>query len=197
MAGAGLWVGPGVGQSQSQVDAIQPVADLYSALRAAMRGSESFEQRFEQLAPVIDRDFDLNTILQTSVGLRWASLDEASRRDLLTVFRAFTIASYTANFDKDGGEKFEVLPRVRTSGSDVVVQSTLQPANGDPVRIDYVMRGGPTGWRIVDVLLNGSISRVAVQRSDFRSLLASGGTGPLVDSLRQKVAELSDGTMRP
>ncbi len=31
------------------------------------------------------------------------------------------------------------------------------------------------GWRIVDVLLDGSISRVAVQRSDFRSLLGNGG----------------------
>ena len=39
-------------------------------------------------------------------------------------------------------------------------------------------------------------SRVAVQRSDFRALLASGSANPLIASLRQKVSDLSGGTMR-
>ena len=45
----------------------------------------------------------------------------------------------------------------------------LHPAT--PTPLDYVMRQGEKGRRAVDVLLDGSISRVAVQRSDFRSLL--------------------------
>ncbi len=58
------------------------------------------------------------------------------------------------------------------------------------IRIDYVMRGGAGGWRIVDVLLNGSISRVAVQRSDFRALLESGNPAALIDSLKRKVCRV-------
>jgi phospholipid transport system substrate-binding protein len=182
-------------------DPRQPVDELYAALRAAMREGHAtpFKQRFDRLAPVIDRTFDLDAILQTSVGLRWPALDEASRQTLVEVFRAFTVASYTANFDTDNGEKLEVRPQTRAAESEVVVETSLVPAQGDPVRIDYVMRqeqGSPVGWRIVDVLLDGSISRVAVQRSDFRSLLASGSPVPLIDSLKRKVAELSGGTMR-
>ena len=169
----------------------QSIIALYAAIKNAMHTGGSFRQRFDLLAPVVDKVFDLNAILQTSVGLRWASLDEASRQTLFTVFRAFTIASYTANFDKDGGERFEVLPQTRMSGSDVIVESNLIPLDSDPIRIDYVTRGG----RVVDVLLDGSISRVAVQRSDFRSLLASGTPGPLIDSLKRKVSDLSGGTM--
>jgi phospholipid transport system substrate-binding protein len=45
----------------------------------------------------------------------------------------------------------------------------------------------------VDLLANGSISRVGVQRSDFRSLLASGGVPALVAALQLKVANLSGG----
>jgi|SRR5580658_1276719 phospholipid transport system substrate-binding protein len=197
MAAAVAGMCQGYAQAVGQPDARQPVTDLYATLQTAMRANLSFSQRFDRLAPEIDRAFDLNAILQTSVGLRWAALDEASRGQLFTVFRAFTIASYTANFDKDSGVKFEVLPQERTAGSDIIVESTLIPVGSEPIRIDYLMRGGTEGWRIVDVLLNGSISRVAVQRSDFRSLLASGSPAPLIDSLRQKVSELSDGTMRP
>jgi phospholipid transport system substrate-binding protein len=195
MCQGGIWQGHA--QAVGQPDARQPVADLYATLQTAMRANLSFSQRFDRLAPEIDRAFDLNSILQTSVGLRWAALDEASRGRLFNVFRTFTIASYTANFDKDSGVKFEVLPQERASGPDVIVESMLTPAGGETVRIDYLMRGGTAGWRIVDVLLNGSISRVAVQRSDFRSLLASGSPAPLIDSLKQKVSELSDGAMRP
>jgi phospholipid transport system substrate-binding protein len=179
-------------------DAQKPVAELNQALESVMHMGRGvpFQQRFDHLAAIIDRVFNLDAILQTSIGLRWSTLDEAARRTLFTVFRAFTIASYTANFDKDAGEKFEILPQTRASGSDIVVETKLIASNGEPIRIDYVMRGGPGNWRIVDVLLDGSISRVAVQRSDFRSLLASGDPGPLINSLRKKVADLSGGAIR-
>jgi phospholipid transport system substrate-binding protein len=202
-AAAVAWPGlaPGVGQAQvtsQAAEAQKIVSELYAGLRGIMSlgAGAPFQRKFDQLAPVIDRDFDLESILRTSVGLRWASLGEAAQNALFSVFRAFTVASYTANFGEDGGERFEVLPETRSSGNDLVVASRLIPSSGDPVRLDYVMHSGAMGWRIVDVLLNGSISRVAVQRSDFRSLLASGSATPLIDSLRQKVVALSDGAMR-
>jgi phospholipid transport system substrate-binding protein len=194
-----VWSGLAQAQGNGQAaEARQPVADLYDALETAMHMGRGvpFQQRFDHLAPVIDRVFNLDAILQTSVGLRWASLDDAARRTLFTVFRAFTIASYTASFDNDGGEKFEMLPQTRASGADIIVETKLIANNGEPIRIDYVMRNGTGGWRIVDVLLDGSISRVAVQRSDFRSLLASGDPNPLIDSLRRKVTDLSHGAIR-
>jgi len=194
-----VWSGLAQAQGNGQAaEARQPVADLYDALETAMHMGRGvpFQQRFDHLAPVIDRVFNLDAILQTSVGLRWASLDDAARRTLFTVFRAFTIASYTASFDNDGGEKFEMLPQTRTSGADLIIETRLIANNGEPIRIDYVMRNGTGGWRIVDVLLDGSISRVAVQRSDFRSLLASGDPNPLIDSLRRKVTDLSHGAIR-
>jgi phospholipid transport system substrate-binding protein len=188
----------GYAQGTGAAEAQKVVGELHDGLENTMHMGRKvpFQQRFDKLAPVIDQTFNLEAILQTSVGLRWSSLDEASRKTLFTVFRAFTIASYTANFDKDSGEKFEILPQTRASGQDIIVETKLVASNGEPIRIDYLMRDGNGSWHIVDVLLDGSISRVAVQRSDFRSLLASGEPGPLIDSLRKKVADLSGGAIR-
>jgi phospholipid transport system substrate-binding protein len=58
------------------------------------------------------------------------------------------------------------------------------------------MRQGPGGWQAVDVLETGTISQVAVQRSDFRSLL-EGGADKLIASLKAKVDKLSGGTVHP
>ena len=81
------------------------------------------------------------------------------------------------------------------SGADRIVVPRSSPAAGD-MRLDYVMRESGNGtWRAVDVLLDGSISRVAVQRSDFRKILASGDADALIASLRRKVVDLSDGAL--
>ena len=68
----------------------------------------------------------------------------------------------------------------------------IVPASGNATSIDYVMRQGEDGWRAVDVLLDGSISRVAVQRSDFRALLSGGAAGPLIASLRKRSAAMAE-----
>lgn len=178
-------------------DAAAPITALNRGLVAGMRAGKAtpFPQRYSTLAPLVEGAFDIPGILQASVGPRWAALPPAQQAQLLDVFRRFTVASYVANFDSFGGEKLELLPISRSVGADQVVASQIVPSTGTPTRIDYVMRRTPAGWRAVDVLLNGSISRVAVQRSDFRSLLGSGDAGPLIQSLQRKIADLSGGTL--
>lgn len=178
-------------------EAEAPIAALNQALLAAMQAGQTtpFVQRFERLAPAVERAFDLAGILQASVGPRWSGLPPAQQAQLQEVFRRFTVASYAARFDSYGGERIEVVPDGRGVGADQVVATRIVPPGGEPTRIDYVMRRGPAGWRAVDVLLNGSISQVAVQRSDFRASVAAGDASALIASLQRKVAELSGGAL--
>jgi phospholipid transport system substrate-binding protein len=175
----------------------QPLRELYTALEGAMRTGHSapFPQRFDALAPVVDQVFDLETVLKVSVGLRWDAMDPGVRTRLLKAFRRFTVATYVANFDKYDGERFQILPGTRDSGTDRIVGTEIVSGTGERMRLDYVMRDDNGTWRAVDVLLEGSISRVAVQRSDFRKILANGDADALIASLRRKIADLSDGAL--
>ncbi len=188
---------PGRVWAQDTAAIRRPIIDLYGALEALMRTGRPapFPDRFRTLAPVIDRVYDLTTVLSVSVGLRWSGFDEKVRKELMDAFRAFTIASFVGNFDKYEGEKFEVLPDTRLVGADQVVQTRIVPGTGEPIRLDYVMQPSEAGWRITDVLVDGTISRVAVQRSDFRALLAHGDAKELIASLWRKVGHLSGGTI--
>jgi len=47
----------------------------------------------------------------------------------------------------------------------------------------------------VDVLADGSISRVAAQRSEIRGIFATGGGPALLDRLQKKTAELAGGQL--
>ena len=179
------------------IDPAAPVKMLDDALVTAMKtGRAPFPSRYQALAPAVDHAFDLPQVLKTVIGLRWATIAPNEQAKLLATFRAYTISSYASNFDSDSGGTIRLLPGTRSVGADQVVSTQIVPKTGEPTRIDYVMRHGANGWQAVDVLEQGTISQAAVQRSDFRSLLAS-GPDKLIASLQGKIDTMSGGTIKP
>ncbi len=176
----------------------EPIEALDQGLLSAMREGKAtpFAQRYQMLAPLVENAFDLDAVLQTSVGSRWQSFTPEQQQDLRAEFVRFTVASYVGNFASYNGEQFQIDPTLRDVGGERVVTTHILSNGNDTNRIDYVMRQTDAGWRAVDVLLDGSISRVAVQRSDFRSQL-EGGPDALVATLKKKVADLSGGASVP
>ncbi len=178
--------------------AVAPVRDLCDGLLAIMRAGRAtpFQKRFATVAPVIERAFDLPAILQLSVGPAWAGLPPDQQATLLTAFRRYTIAKYVNSFDNYTGQHFDVLPDTKAlPNGEQVAQTKIVSSSGETHSLDYVMRQGGGAWRAVDVLADGSISSVAVQRSDFRRLVSRGGAQALIESLHQKTSDLSGGTL--
>jgi phospholipid transport system substrate-binding protein len=193
---AAIW--PGLAYAQADGSSpTAPIKTLDSALIDIMKAGDStpFLKRYQMLAPVVDEVFDLQRIIQVSVGSYWASLPPAQQQKLQEVFRSFIIANYVANFRSYAGEASSVSPVPRAVGAQDVVTSTLTKPSGDVLRIDYVMGQTSGGWKVQDILLDGTISRVAVQRSDFTSLLSQGNATQLIASLEQKVSTLSAGAI--
>jgi phospholipid transport system substrate-binding protein len=172
------------------------VQTLYDALLRIMRAGRttSFLQRYGQLAPVVDATFDLPAILEASVGPSWAQMTADQHSALLGALRRYTVDSYVSNFDTFSGQRFEIAPDTRPLGNgEQIVTTQIIPATGEAHRLDYVMRQNGRNWKVVDVLADGTISRVATQRSDFRQLLMQGGPTALVASLQRKSQDLEAG----
>jgi phospholipid transport system substrate-binding protein len=176
--------------------AVATIQQLVDGLLQIMKAGPAtpFRQRVAVLGPVIDKTFDLAAILQESVGSSWVTLPADQQSMLTEAFRRYTVASYVNSFDDYNGQRFTINPETRLVGNDQIVETKVIPKNGGSHELDYVMREGAAGWRVADVLADGSISRVAVQRSDFRRILARGGAQALADSLRSKSSDLSDGS---
>src|SRR5260370_35774534 len=188
----------GSGRASTASESTAPVEQVHAGLSASMKAGKTvpFRQGYETMAPVIGRTFDLAAILRQVVGPRWAALSADQQEALADAFRRYTIASYVANFDTYSGQRFDTAPGVRAVGNDRVVEHRTASPGGRVHALDYVMRQEGGGWKVVDVLAEGSISRVASQRSEMRSLLADGGGAELVVSLRHKTAELSGGILQ-
>ena len=174
-----------------------PIQGLNEALLTIMREGRqaSFRQRYDAVAAAVDRALDIPFILRISVGLNWSSMSAQQQQQLLGAFRDYTIASYVDNFDDYDGQTITVLPNPRQLATgEQVVSTEIKPRSGEPHRLDYVMHRMPDGsWKAIDVLADGTISRVAVQRSDWTALLASGGAPALLATLQRKTEALSQG----
>jgi phospholipid transport system substrate-binding protein len=173
-------------------DAVQ---GLYDALLSTMKNGRTLGQsgRFTQLEPVIRRTFDIPAMARLSVGSSWASLSEVQRQQVTESFGRYISAIYADRFDSYAGQKLQVTGE-QPNPAGVMVRSQIVKANGEPVKIDYMMRRDGEGWLISDVYLDGAISEVATRRSEFAAILKADGVDGLIAALNRK-ADMLTGTM--
>ena len=71
-----------------------------------------------------------------------------------------------------------------------MVKTQLVHSGDEPVVLNYLVHDNDIGWQIRDVYLTGSISQIATRRSEFASLLKSGGIEALITTLNKKADDL-------
>ena len=146
--------------------------------------------RYQELQPILESTFDFERMIAAAAGSFWTQASEAQRKQLLDAFSRLSITTYAARFNSWTGESFETLGTREGPRDTVLVDTRLNRPNDPAVPITYVMMQADGQWRIVDVLLDRSISELAVRRSEYSQVLRSGGTEKLAQVLDQKTAEL-------
>ena len=176
-----------------------PVAVLDRGLTELLATSATvpFTQRYALILPIVDEAFDINDIVHAIVGSIWTSLSTANQQMLTVAFRRYTAASYVVNFSAGSGTTIRLQSGSQVVASATLVSTLITPSTGEPMKISYAVKPVSNAWRITDIYLDGTISQVAVQRSDFRSLLTSDNAELLIQRLNKKVGELSGGALTP
>lgn len=188
----------GLGRAMA-ADAGGPVAVIqrfYDGLLSVMKEAKrlSFDQRYQRLAPVVAQTYNLPLMSRLTIGPEWQRFQSAQQQSVTDVFSRYTIALYANRFDDFNGERFEVDPKPATNANGVLVQSTFVKSDRDKVIFNYLMRQSTEGaWQAIDVYLNGTISQLATQRSEYASVLQQGGADALIKLLDQRIAELRTG----
>jgi phospholipid transport system substrate-binding protein len=173
------------------------VQGLYDALLSTMKNGRILGQsgRFTQLEPVIRRSFDIASMARLSVGPTWASLTEAQRQQMTESYGRYISAIYADRFDSYAGQKLEVTGE-HPAPSGVMVRSEIIKANGEPVKVDYMMHRTGDSWLISDIYLDGAISEVATRRSEFAAILKKDGIDGLIAALNRKADILTATTAK-
>jgi len=168
---------------------------LNELLEETMRnaGALGIQGRYRKLEPKLMESYDFERMVAVATGSHWRQASDAERQELFSAFSRFSVATYASRFSGYSGEQFEIVNERPGPRQTVLVDTKLLRPDAAPVPITYVMRLNNGQWRIVDVLLERTISELAVKRSEYATILDHGGITELTRILEEKTATLLNG----
>jgi phospholipid transport system substrate-binding protein len=169
------------------------VSAFQGELLATMKQAKvlSFEDRYQRLLPAIELAFDFDQIARIAVGRGWVKMNRTDQKQVVDLFRRFSVSTYASAFSDYSGEQFEISGTRVQPGIGTIIETRLVPENEEPVDLDYLLRETPAGWKIVDVYLAGTISELARRRAEFASIIRRQGVDGLIALLKRKNEKLA------
>jgi phospholipid transport system substrate-binding protein len=171
------------------------IAKLNDTLLTVLKNAEAlgFQGRLEKLQPAVADTFDLQFMAEKSIGKYWKPLSEADKARWVALFQEYTAATYAGNFDHFGNQRFEISGEEPSQNDTTVVHTVLIDPGTENTALDYRLHQTPKGPKVIDIYLKGTVSQLALQRSDFTSVLERGGLDALTTTIRSKIGDLAAG----
>lgn len=168
------------------------IQTLCGALLQAMKQGPQlgYQGRVEKLKSVVAQSYDMPATTKATLGVAFTKLSADEAEQLTDAFTRLSISSYADQFDNWDGESFDVGQPRASGEAMMVVPTRIIPKTGQSTEIDYLMHEDGGHWKIIDVLLDGTISQTAVRRSEFVSIFRRAGYSGLIDVINQKIAAM-------
>jgi phospholipid transport system substrate-binding protein len=165
---------------------------FHEALLEAMKEADVLgtKGRYDFLLPRVKRAYHVPVMIRaaSSSGWRNASLDQKKR--LVGAFLRMSASTYASRFDGYSGQSFELLEERDGPQGTTLVKARIVSPEDKPVGLTYVMKDVKGRWGIVDVLLDNTVSELAVRRSEYRQVLKKDGLDGLISVIEEKAALL-------
>ena len=138
---------------------------------------------------VLRTNFDLPYMARAALGTHWNQASEAQRARFVAAVETAEARAYSERFGQYGGQTLAVGKVMTRANGVSIVDSLLNQANGQPIKLQWEVRDAAGGQRITDVKIEG-VSMVMTRRSDFNSYIQNhGGTvEPLIAELEARAA---------
>jgi phospholipid transport system substrate-binding protein len=151
-------------------------------------------ERVNRMRAMLQQSFDEVAVARFVLGTYWNRATEAEQTEFVKLYETLVSYTYAGLFKKYSGETFQVL-RERDVEGDVVVYAQInQPAGGQPIPIEMLVRQNAGAYRAVDIKVEG-ISMPLTHRKEYASVIQrnQGQVAGLLKILREKSAQLEKG----
>jgi phospholipid transport system substrate-binding protein len=146
------------------------------------------EQKRARIETIVYENVDFDTLVRLVLARNWRRFDDGQKEDFKREFKRHLSVTYGNNINEYRNESVAVLgDREEQRGDWTVHTKVVRAAGGQDFLVDYRLRRRDGQWKIIDVVVEG-VSLVANFRSQFQSILSSGGPDRLLKLLRDKNA---------
>jgi phospholipid transport system substrate-binding protein len=165
------------------------VSGFHASLLKVMQNAKTlgYKGRFDLLFPVVAETFEVEFMASKSIGRHWKSMGAEERAQWVDLFHRHLTANYASRFTGHSGETFATLSEEPAARDTVLVRTVLDRPDDENVELNYRMRETEAGWRVIDIYLKGTVSELALRRSEYSSMIKREGFDNLMVSLEGKI----------
>ncbi len=148
----------------------------------------SREQAVEKFRTLLYAGFDVPYIGRWVLGRYWNQASPAEQTEYQKLFERLIVDTYANRFVDYSGQTFKITGTRPEGDADTSVTTQILRQDGPPIGVDWRVRKGGSGYKIIDVAVEG-VSMGLTQRQEFASVIQGGGgrVDALLQALRQKV----------
>jgi phospholipid transport system substrate-binding protein len=138
-------------------------------LVTVINGAEPYPQKKAALAPVIDKNVEVDKIARFCLGRFWNSASPAQQTRYLAVFHQVLLNNISSKLGEYKGVSYS-LTNDTPQGQNVLVGSIINRPNAPPANVQWVIDTSSGAPKVVDVIAEGTSLRLT-SRSDYASYL--------------------------
>ena len=155
----------GTVRAEPATDAAGFVNELvHQALKSIDNKQVTEQERTNHFRDLLSKDFDMPRIGRFVLGRYWNDASDQDKQQFQQLFQEYLVRAYAQRFDEYNGETVKIMGSRQESETSTLVQSQiLRPNGAPPAKVDWRVRKGDTGFKIVDVDVEG-VSMVLTQR---------------------------------
>jgi phospholipid transport system substrate-binding protein len=170
------------------------VESLHAVLIEAMQKSDTlnYQARVDLIWPIAATSIDQKFMAEKSIGRYWKKMSESEKNTWQKTFTNLTVANYAGRFTGYTGEIFETKSVEDAPRETKLVNTVLILPDDEDVVLNYRMRMTDSGWKIIDIYMNGTVSELSLRRSEYSTTLKRSGFEALVEALEEKIVTLSE-----
>ena len=190
---AGLLVVLALAPSVVRADGPKATVDaLHDDLLSIMKESETLgiSGRYNRFLTQLDRYFHMPLMVSFVSGEYWSKADKQARQKLNEAALRIGAGELAVLFSGYSGEMFKTISTRPIKDGSVLVETELVRHSDSNVKLTYRVRKFGENWRIIDVLLDGTISQLLKRRDEYRRTLQDSGIAGLTSLLNAKADEI-------
>jgi len=160
------------------------ITELLSILgNEAMKQSDQFEERRQQIARVIRHRVNYGQMAQRSLGTPWTGLTDAERQEFMRLYVQLLRDTFANKIEEYHNEQMVYLFE-RRAGSFAEVSTKLIGSKVD-TWIDFRLAEQSDDWLLYDVVIDGT-SIVGNYRAQFARIIRDTSYAGLVEQMQQR-----------
>ncbi|MFD2233703.1 MlaC/ttg2D family ABC transporter substrate-binding protein [Phaeospirillum tilakii] len=162
------------------------------AMQAMVGKGVSDQERASRFRTLFTTDVDLADIGRRVLGRYWRQANPDQQKEFLQLFEDVVVLTWSTRFKDYGGDLHHVITGTIDDGDrGVTVSSRVDRERQAPVNLQWRLKRTEGGFRVVDLIVEGTSMAVTYQ-SEYASVIRASGDriDGLLSALRAKVAEL-------